>query len=161
MGVERLSFDALGDIFTGVREAIDPQGEHDTIILLASVCSTWCYTALAYPKLWSYIYLPMLSRSNSSRSAAQQNLLSIYIQRSRTRPLSITIRNNRFVYDLKYSRQLPFTPEHIRPATRQRMPMGSTGYYGMPCPATPYVPPPLFPSLQRNGHTEESQTHAQ
>ncbi len=111
MVVERLSFDALGDIFMGVCEAIDPQGEHHTILLFSSVCSTWRYTALAYPRLWSYIYLPMLSRAESSRSAdAQQSLLSLYIERSRTRPLSITIRNNRFVYDLKYSRQLPFTP---------------------------------------------------
>ncbi|PBK93714.1 hypothetical protein ARMGADRAFT_1079999 [Armillaria gallica] len=110
MLVEPLSFDALGDIFTGVCEAtVHPQGEHHTILLLSHVCSTWRYTALAYPKLWSYIHLPMLSRAESFRSAeAQHNQLSLYIRRSRTRPLSITIRSNRFAYDLKYSRQLPF-----------------------------------------------------
>ncbi len=38
--------------------------------------------------------------------------------------------------------------------------MASTGYRGMPCPATSHAPPPLLPSLQRNRHAEESQTLA-
>ncbi|KAK0473108.1 hypothetical protein IW261DRAFT_1611323 [Armillaria novae-zelandiae] len=112
MPIERLSFDVLGDIFTSVCDAIDSQGAHHTIMRLSSVCSTWHHAALAHPKLWSYIYLPMLSTAESSRPAeAQQSLLSLYIQRSRERPLTITIRNNRFAYDLQHSQQLPFTPE--------------------------------------------------
>ncbi|KAK0234073.1 hypothetical protein IW262DRAFT_1488294 [Armillaria fumosa] len=110
MLIERLSFDVLGDILTRVCDAIDSQGEHRTIIRLSSVCSTWRHTALAHPKLWSYIHLPMLSTVESSRSAeVQQSLLSLYIERSRDRPLSITIRD-KFVNHPKDSFQCPFTP---------------------------------------------------
>ncbi|KAK0500951.1 hypothetical protein EDD18DRAFT_1348387 [Armillaria luteobubalina] len=52
----------------------------------------------------------MLSTAESSRPAeVQQSLLSLYIERSRDRPLFITIRNNRFARDLEHSVQLPFT----------------------------------------------------
>ncbi len=104
MGVELLSLNVLGDIFTEVCEATDPKGEQRIILSLSSICSTWRKAALAYPMLWSYIYLCMLN--DAMPAELQERLLAVYIERSGTAPLSITIRNTSH----NLGHQIPFTP---------------------------------------------------
>ncbi|KAK0224662.1 hypothetical protein EDD85DRAFT_1027777 [Armillaria nabsnona] len=104
MGVERLSFDVLGDIFAEICEAMDPKGGQHIILRLSSVCSAWRRAALAYPMLWSNIYLRMLNELMPPEP--RERLLAVYIERSRTAPLSITIRNNSYTI----GRHIPFTP---------------------------------------------------
>ncbi|SJL13561.1 uncharacterized protein ARMOST_17006 [Armillaria ostoyae] len=103
MGVELLSFDVLGDIFAEICEATDPKGEQHIILCLSSVCSAWRKAALAYPMLWSNIYLRMLD--NLIPAEPQERLLAVYIERSRTAPLSIIIRNTSHYTGY----QMPFT----------------------------------------------------
>ncbi|PBL00096.1 hypothetical protein ARMGADRAFT_1058269 [Armillaria gallica] len=104
MGVELLSFDVLGDIFAEICEATDPKGEQHVILCLSSVCSAWRKAALAYPMLWSNIHLRLLNVLIPAEPTEQ--LLAIYIERSRTAPLSITIRNTSH----NTGHQIPFTP---------------------------------------------------
>ncbi|KAK0421458.1 hypothetical protein EV421DRAFT_1917875 [Armillaria borealis] len=60
--------------------------------------------ALAYPILWSNIYLPLLN--DLIPAEPREGLLAVYIERSGTAPLSITIRNNSH----NTGHQITFTP---------------------------------------------------